>query len=86
VQALTILGFTTAARFHLLKVYGIIEKVKLQYTDAPPVSGASSRGRCSALASDISGESLYSTFDGSAPVMAAGIEKEFRMDLQVRTI
>ena len=90
VHAFVIMGFTAVAQLYLLKMCKIIEKGKLRYLPTygrPAELSEQVREDASVLSQAIYLENFfYLTLGGSAPVLTARIEREFRMDLQVRTI
>lgn len=90
VHAFTIMGFTTGAQLYLMKACKIIERAQLQYLPTygrPSKLSEQVREDVSVLSRAIYLENyFYLTLGGSAPVMTARIEREFRLDLQVRTI
>jgi len=90
VHAFVIMGLTTGAQLYLLKACKIIDKAKLQFLPAygrPAGLSEQVREDASVLSQAIYLENyFYLTLGGSAPVMTARIENEFRLELQVRTI
>ena len=90
VHVLIVMGLTRTAPFYLLKACEIVNRCDLKFT---PTDGCSSelseqvREDAAVLSQAIYLENyFYLALDGSAPVMTARIEREFRLDLQVRTI
>ncbi|KAF9779631.1 hypothetical protein BJ322DRAFT_1168073 [Thelephora terrestris] len=81
-----ILGFNAAAQLYFSKACKIIEKAKLQFLPeyGPPAEFSEEvREEASVLSQAIFLENyFYLTMGGPAPVKTAGIEKEFRLDLQ----
>ena len=90
VYALVVMGFMNGAPFYLLKVHEIINKWELKFLPTygrPPELSEQVREDAAVLSQAIYlGNYLYLSFDGLAPVMAARIEREFCLDLQVRTV
>ena len=90
VHALVIMGFTKGAPFYLLKVCEIIDKWSLQFL---PVYGRPARlseqvrEDAAVLSQAIYLENyFYLALDGIAPAVTVRIEREFRLDLQVRIV
>ena len=90
VHAIVIMGFPETARLYLPKALEIINKPGLQFL---PVYGRLAelseqvREDVAVLSQAIYLENyFYLTLGGPAPVMMTRIEKEFRLDLQVKTI
>ena len=90
IHAFIIMGFTTPAQLYLLKMCKAINRVNLQFL---PVQGRSAklseqvREDAAVLSQAIYLENyFYLTLGGSAPAMTTRIEKEFRLDFQVRII
>ena len=83
-------GFTTTAQLYLLKMCKIIDKGNLRFLPAygrPAELSEQVREDATVLSGAIFLENYYYlAFGGSAPTMTVGIEREFRLDLQVRTI
>ena len=83
-------GFAASAQLYLLKACKIIEKAELRFLakGEPPVELSDQiREEVSVLSQLIYLENyLYLTFGGSAPARTVGIEREFRLDLQVRSV
>ena len=88
IHAFVIMGFTTPAQLYLLKMCKAINKANLQFL---PV-----HGRPGELSEQVREDTVilsqaiylenyfYLTLGGSAPTMTTRIEREFRLDLQVR--
>lgn len=90
VHALIIMGFPASSQLYLLKVCEIIDKGDLRFL---PLYGRPSefseqvREDAAVLSQAIYLENyLYLTLGGPTPSMTARIEREFRLDLQVRMI
>ncbi|KAF9783449.1 hypothetical protein BJ322DRAFT_153080 [Thelephora terrestris] len=88
-QSFITLGLNKTAQFYLLKACKIIEKEKLGF---PPEHGPPAefservREEASVLSQTIYLENYcYLALGGPAPVKTARIEREFRLDLQVRS-
>jgi hypothetical protein len=83
-------GFTARAQLSLMKAFEIINKAKLRFFPEygrPAELSDQVREDVSILSQVIYLENyFYLTLGGPAPVRAAGIEREFRFDLQVREI
>jgi len=90
VHAFIIMRLPKTAQLYLLKVCEIINKAKLQFLPVygrPTELSEQVREDVALLSQAMYLESyFYLTSGGSAPTMTARIEKEFRLDLQVRTI
>lgn len=90
VHAFTIMGLTTGAQLYLLKACKIIDKANLRFLPVygrPAEPSEQVREDATVLSQVIYLENYFHlTLGGSAPVMTARIEKEFRLELQVRTI
>lgn len=90
VHGAIIVGLTQVSQLNLLKACEIMEKAKLRFLPEygpPPELSEQVREEVSVLSQVIYLENyLYLAFDGSAPVRTARIEREFRLDLQVRAI
>ena len=90
VQTALLIGFTILAQLHLLKACKIIERAKLRYVPEhgrPADLSDQVREEVSVLSQAIFLENyLFLAFNGPAPVRTAGFEREFRFDLQVRSI
>jgi len=90
VHAFIVMGWTISAQSYLLKLCKIIEEAGLQYLPTcgrPAELSEQVREDASVLSQAIYLENyFYLTLGGSAPVFTARIEREFRLDLQVRTI
>ena len=88
VHALTIMGLTATASFYLLKLCKIIDEANLRFLPEygrPPELSEQVREDAAVLTQAIYLENyFYLALGGSAPVMTARIEREFRLDLQVR--
>ena len=84
------MGFIASTRLYLLKLCDIINESNLQFLPTygrPPELSDRVRESAVVLSQAIYLEKyLYLTLGGSAPTMTARIEREFRLDLQVRTI
>ena len=83
-------GFISLAELHLLEACKIIKKGKFrflpEYGSSPALSDQI-REEISILTHAIYLENyIYLTLNGPAPVRTAGIEREFRLDLQVRVV
>ena len=90
VHALIIMGFTTNAQLYLSKMCQIIDKAKLRFfpTYGHP-TGLSEQVRedAAVLSQAIYLDNYFHlTLSGSTSLMTTGIEKEFRLDLEVRTV
>jgi hypothetical protein len=85
-----ILRLSTSAQLYFLKACKIIEKAKLRFLpehEPPAKFSEQVREEASVLSQVIYLENLlYLMVGGSAPARTARIEREFRFDLQVRTI
>ena len=90
VHAFVIMGLPKTARPFLPKVFEIINKAGLRFLPVygrPAELSEQVREDAAVLSQAIYLENyFYLALDGPAPGRAAGIEKEFRLDLQVRTI
>ena len=89
VYVLVIIGFAAGPPLYLLKVCTLINGANLRFLPVygrPPELSEQVREDTAVLSQAIYMENyLYLALGGSAPVMTARIEREFRMDLQVRT-
>lgn len=89
IHAFVFVRFTVGAQLYLFKACKIIEKAKLQFLPTygrPAELSEQVREDASVLSQVIYLENyFYLAMGGSPPVMTR-IEKEFRLDLQVRTI
>lgn len=89
-HAAILVGFPVMAQLHIMKACKIIEKAKLRFLPeyGPPAELSDQvREEVSILSQLIYLENyLYLALGGSAPAGSAGIEWEFRMDLQVRAV
>ena len=85
-----ILGLNAPAQLYFLKAYKIIEKAKLRFLPEyglPPEFSDQVREEVSVLSQAIYLENfLYLALGGPAPIKTVGLEREFRFDLQVRTV
>jgi len=90
VYILVITGFAAGPPFYLSKVCELIDGANLRFLPVygrPPELSEQVREDAAVLSQAIYVENyLYLALGGSAPVMTARIEKEFRMDLQVRIL
>ena len=90
VHAFVIMGLQNMARSLLPKAFEIIGKADIRFFPAygrPPELSEQAREDAAVLSQAIYLENyLYLTSGGPEPVMATRIEREFRLDLQVRTI
>ena len=90
VHTFIIIGLTTGAQFYLFKIRKIIDKAKLQFLPAyggPTELSEQVREDAVVLSQAIYLEIyFYLTLNWSTSLKMARIEKEFRLDLQVRTI
>ena len=90
VGALIAMGFAATAPFYLLKLCNIIDEANLGFFPEcghPPELSEQVREDAAVLTQAIYLENyFYLTLGGSVPMMTKRIEKEFRSDLQVRTI
>ena len=88
VHTLIIMGFPHTPLFYLWKVFDLIDSGDLRYLPVygrPPELSERVREDAAVLSQAIYLENyLYLAFGGSVPVKTARIEREFRMDLQVR--
>ena len=89
-HAAILVGFISLAQLYLLKACKIIEKGNFrflpEYGPSPALSDQI-REEISILTHAIYLENyIYLTLNGPAPVRTAGIEREFRLDLQVRVV
>ena len=89
-HALIVMGFPETARLYLSNLCEIINEAKLQFL---PVHGCPAelseqvREDAATLSQAIYLENyFYLSLGGPAPMMTVRIEREFRLDLQVRTI
>ena len=84
-----ILGFNAGAQLYFLKACNIIDKAKLRFLPEygiPPEFTDQVREEASVLSGAIYLENyLYLMLSGPAPEKTARLEREFRLDLQVRT-
>ena len=89
-HAYIIAGFMAAAQLHLLRACKIIDKAKLRFLPEyghPAELSDRVREDVSVLSQVIYLENYsYLTLGGFEPVRTAGLEREFRLDLQVRAI
>lgn len=89
-HASTMAGFVAGAQLYLLSACEIVKKAKLQLLpgdDPSYMSPDQVREYVSALSQLIYLENyFYLTSDGPEPMRTAGIEREFRLDLEVRAI
>jgi len=89
IHAFAIMGFESPAQFYLLKMCKVINKANLQFLPTygrPTELSEQFREDAVVLSRAIYLENyFYLTLGGPAPAMTARIEKEFRMELQVRT-
>jgi hypothetical protein len=85
-----ILGFSAGAQLYLSKACKIIEKAKLRFLPEyglPAEFSEQVREEACVLSQAIYLENYYYlTMGGSAPLKTARIEREFRLDLQVRIV
>ena len=90
VHAFVIMGLPKTARSFLPKAFEIINKADLRFLpvyERPTELSEQVREDAAVLSQAIYLENyFYLTLGGPAPVMGVRIEKEFRLDLQVRTI
>ena len=90
VCSLVIMGFPSAAQLYLSKVCGIIDGGDLRFMPVygrPPQLSDQVREDAAVLSQAIYLENyFYLTLGGSAPAMTARIEREFRLEFQVRII
>jgi hypothetical protein len=90
VHAFLLLGMSAGAQLYLMKACKIIEKAKLQFLPESGIPVAYServREEASVLSQAIFLENyIHLALDELAPVKTARIEREFRSDLEVRTI
>jgi len=90
VYILIIIGFAAGPPLYLSKVCKLIDSANLQFLPVygrPPELSEQVREDAAVLSQTIYIENyLYLALGGSAPVMTARIEREFRMDLQVRIL
>ena len=90
VYILVIIGFAAGPPLYLSKVCNFIESANLQFLPVygrPLELSEQVRGDAAILSQAIYMENyLYLALGGPAPVMTARIEREFRMDLQVRVV
>jgi hypothetical protein len=85
-----LLGMSAGAQFYLMKACKIIENAKLQFlpeSGVPVEYSEQVREEASVLSQAIFLENYIPlALDGLAPVKTARVEREFRSDLEVRTI
>ena len=90
VHSLVILGFTKGAPFYLLKVCEIVDKWGLRFLPVygrPAKLSEQVREDAAVLSQVIYLENyFYLALGGLTPTVTVGIEKEFRLDLQVRIV
>lgn len=89
-HVLIITGFTASAPLYLSKTCEAINKADLQFLPVygrPPELSDQVREDVTVLSQAIYLENyLYLVLDGSAPAMTVRIEREFRLDLEVRIV
>ena len=90
VHALVIMGFTASTQLYHLKLCEIINEANLQFLPIygyPPKLSEQVREDAAVLSQAIYLENyIYLALGGPAPTMTARVEREFRLDLQVRAI
>jgi len=90
VYSLVIMGFMAGAPLYLWKMCKLIDNANIRFLPVygrPAELSEQIREDVAVLSQTIYMENyLHLAFDGSAPVMTARIEREFRTDLQVRII
>ena len=88
--SLIVMGFTSNAQFYLLKVCELIDKGNLRFLPVygrPLELSEQVREDSAVLSQTIYLENyLYLALDGPGPVKTVKIEREFRLDFQVRII
>ena len=90
VYALVVMGFPSTAQLYLYKTCEVIDKGGLRFLPMygrPPELSEQVREDAAVLSQAIYLENyFYLTLGGPVPAMTARIEKEFRLELQVRII
>ena len=90
IHAAILVGFKAVAQLYLLKACKLIEKAKLRFLpeSGPPTELSEQvREDVSVLSQVIYLENyIFLTLGGSVPTRTARIEREFRLDLQVRGV
>ena len=89
-HSVTILGFNAGAQLYLMKAYKVIEIANLRFLpecELPAEFSEQVREEASVLSEAIYLENyFYLALGGSAPTKTVRIEREFRLDLQVKDI